>query len=420
MSNSFQNRLEQNKTDQYKVDQNRLRQNVCILGASGSIGTSALEVIKKNNQLYNVSVLTGNTNVDKLFKQCVDFLPDYAVMSCENSAKKLQFRFSSENISIKILSGRQAIIDAPSLANTEIVIASIVGAKGLEPTLTAVKLGLKVLLANKEALVMSGKLFMQAVKEYGAILLPVDSEHNAIFQSLPSPGAKAEINLSGVAKILLTGSGGPFLNMPIEQLKDKTPDQACAHPNWDMGRKISVDSATMMNKGLELIEACYMFDVTIDDIEIVIHPQSIIHSMVSYCDGSVISQMGNPDMKTPIAHCLAWPDRIPANVKPLDFFNIKNLEFSPPDFERFPCLSLAKQALKIGKSAPCILNAANEVAVESFLKHEIAFTDIAIVIEKVLEQSRISDIETIEAVIEIDKEARELTDVVINSLLVGN
>jgi len=420
MSNSSKNKVKQNKLVQNQFLQKKRRQNICILGASGSIGTSALEVINKNSELYKVSVLTANTNVDKLFEQCVNFLPDYAVMSCGDSAKKLQSKFSKEGVSIKVLAGRQAIIDAPSLANTEIVIASIVGAKGLEPTLTAVKLGLKVLLANKEALVMSGKLFMQAVKEYGATLLPVDSEHNAIFQSLPTPGAKAEINLNGVAKILLTGSGGPFLNTPIEQLKEKTPDQACAHPNWDMGRKISVDSATMMNKGLELIEACYMFDVTIDDIEIVIHPQSIIHSMVSYCDGSVISQMGNPDMKTPIAHCLAWPDRIPANVKPLDFLNIKNLEFSPPDFQRYPCLSLAKQALKIGQSAPCILNAANEVAVESFLNHKIAFTDIAIVIEKVLEQSCVSDLETIEAVIEIDKKARELTDVIIKRLLGGN
>ncbi len=400
-----------------RAEQNTKRQNVCILGASGSIGTSALDVIKKNNELYKVSVLTANTNVDKLFEQCVNFHPDYAVMSCETSAKKLLSRLSEQSLSIKVLSGRQAIIDAPSLANTEIVIASIVGAKGLEPTLTAVKLGLKVLLANKEALVMSGKLFMQAVKEFGATLLPIDSEHNAIFQSLPTPGTKAEINLDGVAKILLTGSGGPFLNTPIEQLKDKTADQACAHPNWDMGRKISVDSATMMNKGLELIEACYLFDVTVDDIEIVIHPQSIIHSMVSYLDGSVISQMGNPDMKTPIAHCLAWPNRIPANVKPLDFLNIANLEFSPPDFDRYPCLSLAKKALRIGKSAPCILNAANEVAVEFFLKHKIAFTDITIVIEKVLEQSCFSDIESIEVVIEIDKKARELTEIVIKHLL---
>jgi len=422
MSNSSQYRLDQNKVVQNQLLQNQLlqkkkRQNVCILGASGSIGTSALDVIKKNNELYRVSVLTANTNVDKLFEQCVNFLPDYAVMACKDSAKKLQSQLSAKGISIQVLSGRQAIIDAPSLANTEIVIASIVGAKGLEPTLTAVKLGLKVLLANKEALVMSGKLFMQAVKEYGATLLPVDSEHNAIFQSLPTPGTKAEISLNGVAKILLTGSGGPFLNTPIEQLKDKTPDQACAHPNWDMGRKISVDSATMMNKGLELIEACYMFDVTIDDIEIVIHPQSIVHSMVSYCDGSVISQMSNPDMKTPIAHCLAWPNRIPANVKPLDFFNMGNLEFSPPDFKRYPCLFLAKRALETGKNVPCILNAANEVAVESFLNHKIAFTDIAIVIEKVLDQSGISDIETIDAVIESDKKARELTEVVIKNLL---
>jgi 1-deoxy-D-xylulose-5-phosphate reductoisomerase len=391
-------------------------QRVCILGASGSIGTSALEVIKKNNQLYKVSVLTANTNVDKLFEQCLNFHPDYAVMACEDSAKKLQVKISAENLSIKVLAGRQAIIESPSLADSEIVIASIVGAKGLEPTLTAVKLGLKVLLANKEALVMSGKLFMQAVKDFGATLLPVDSEHNAIFQSLPTPGLKAEINLNGVYKILLSGSGGPFLNTPIEQLESKTPDQACAHPNWNMGRKISVDSATMMNKGLELIEACYMFDVTVDDIDIVIHPQSIVHSMVSYLDGSVISQMGNPDMKTPIAHCLAWPNRIPANVKPLDFFNIANLEFLPPDYVRYPCLSLAKQALNIGKSAPCILNAANEVAVASFLEDKIAFTDIAIVIKNVLEQSNFTKMKSIEDVIEVDIDARKLTENVIKDL----
>ncbi|MGB0496157.1 MAG: 1-deoxy-D-xylulose-5-phosphate reductoisomerase [Kangiellaceae bacterium] len=400
--------------------QNDQKQKVCVLGSSGSIGVSALEVIKANHQDYSVSVLTAHTNIERLYQQCMQFNPEFAVMACESSGKKLKAKLASVNSRTNVLFGRQAIIDAPKLANSQIVIAAIVGANGLEPTLTAVKLGLKVLLANKEALVMSGNLFMQAVKDYGATLLPVDSEHNAIFQSLPKAGTNAEVNLAGVDKILLTGSGGPFLKTPIDELTTKTPEQACAHPNWDMGQKISVDSATMMNKGLEFIEACYLFNIGVDDIEIILHPQSIIHSMVSYIDGSVISQMGNPDMKTPIAHCLAWPNRIQANVEPLDFFSIAKLEFSPPDLKRYPCLALAKEAFKVGKSAPCVLNAANEVAVASFLDHKIKFTDIAKVIGLVLERAIYVVMDSIEAVLAEDKKARELTLSIIYELQGGN
>jgi len=335
---------------------------VCILGSTGSIGCSCLDVVSTNTEQYSVSVLTANKNYQKLFLQCQIYQPRLAIMACEQSANKLKDLITTSNLNIEVRSGINAVNRAAEHPEIDIVVAAIVGAAGLLPTLTAVKQGHKILLANKEALVMSGDLFIQEVKHSGATLLPMDSEHNAIFQSLPQPGDKAQPNLSGVKEILLTGSGGPFLKEPIDALVDKTPDQACAHPNWEMGRKISVDSATMMNKGLELIEACYLFDVSIGQIKIVVHPQSIIHSMVAYVDGSVIAQMGNPDMKTPIAHCLAWPERIDAGVKPLDFYQLVGLEFQQPDFERYPCLALAIDAMKIGKSAPCVLNAANELS----------------------------------------------------------
>jgi len=387
---------------------------VCILGSTGSIGCSSLEVISNNRDRYCVSVLTANANVEKLFQQCVTFKPEQAVMACETSAEKLQKLIDQSDLNIEVHGGINAINQAPAFPQVDITIAAIVGAAGLLPTLTAVRQGHKILLANKEALVMSGELFIQEVKKSGATLLPVDSEHNAIFQSLPQPGNKAQPSLAGVEKILLTGSGGPFLKDDLASLVDKTPEQACAHPNWDMGRKISVDSATMMNKGLELIEACYLFNVGIERIQIIIHPQSIIHSMVSYLDGSVIAQMGNPDMKTPIAHCLAWPDRINASVKPLDFYQLVGLEFDQPDFERFPCLKLAIDAIKIGQSAPCVLNAANEVAVAAFLNGEIKFTEISQVIQDVFAQTTFKEMTELDKVIEVDFQTRELAQSIIN------
>jgi len=391
-------------------------ESICILGSTGSIGCSSLEVIDLNRDRFRVSVLTANRNYQKLFQQCKKFSPRLAIMACTESAKKLSKLLEDAQLNIEVRCGSNAINQAAEYPELNTVIAAIVGAAGLLPTLCAVKRSLKVLLANKEALVMSGDLFMREVKDHGATLLPVDSEHNAIFQSMPQPGNKAQVNLSGVKEILLTGSGGPFLRVPLEELVDKTPDQACAHPNWEMGRKISVDSATMMNKGLELIEACYLFDVSFEQIKIVVHPQSIIHSMVAYKDGSVIAQMGNPDMKTPIAHCLAWPTRINAGVQPLDFYQLTGLEFQQPDFERFPCLALAVEAIKIGKSAPCILNAANEVAVEAFLNEKIKFTQIATVIRQTMSRSHYQKLTNLEQIIQSDKDARRIAQLVIEEL----
>jgi len=393
-----------------------MSEQICILGSTGSIGCSALEVIEKNSERYSVKLLTANKNYQKLFQQCQNFNPDIAIMACPDSAKKLKQLIVASNLGIEVRAGIEAINHAPEEAEIDTVIAAIVGAAGLLPTLSSVRQGHRVLLANKEALVMSGELFMSEVVKCGATLLPVDSEHNAIFQSLPPANNGAMSNLNGVDKILLTGSGGPFLTVPVDELRSKTPVQACAHPNWEMGKKISVDSATMMNKGLELIEACYMFDVNIEQIDIVIHPQSIVHSMVSYIDGSVIAQLGNPDMKTPIAHCLSWPERINAGVKPLDFFQLKSLEFQKPDFDRFPCLVFAIQAVKIGKSAPCILNAANEVAVDSFLNEKIRFDQIAEVIEITLNRSDFEKLTSIEQIIKVDSQAREVAFSVIEEI----
>ncbi len=381
---------------------------ICILGATGSIGSNTLDVIRRNSKKYQVCVLTANKNYKKLVEQCEEFKPALAILACRESAEKFEQLASNKGLSVEIQAGDHAINSAANFAGLDIVVAAIVGAAGLIATMTAVEKGLKILLANKEALVMSGELFMSAVKEHQAILLPVDSEHNAIFQSLPNIDDQARTDLSGVDKVLLTGSGGPFLTEPLSELKNKTPEQACAHPNWEMGRKISVDSATMMNKGLEFIEACYLFDLQSDQLQIVIHPQSIIHSMVSYVDGSVLSQMGNPDMRTPIAHCLAWPERIDSGVKPLNFLQLASLEFQPTDFERFPCLALAITAMKDGKNAPCILNAANEMAVEAFLKKRIKFTDIAKVIEHVMDDAVFETCDTISQILASDAKAREI------------
>jgi 1-deoxy-D-xylulose-5-phosphate reductoisomerase len=385
--------------------------NICILGSTGSIGKSTLDVISRHSDKYNVVCLTANTSVDCLFQQCLQFLPDYVVMVSNAAAAKLQTKLSAENISsIQVFSGEAALETVASDPRTDTVMAAIVGASGLMPTLAAVKAGKKVLLANKEALVTSGAIFIDAVKKAKAQLLPIDSEHNAIFQCLPHLEQKrtgfCQLPQAGITKILLTGSGGPFRTLAIEDLSKVTPEQACAHPNWSMGQKISVDSATMMNKGLEFIEAKWLFNLNTDDIQVVVHPQSTIHSMVQYADGSVIAQMGNPDMRTPIAHALAFPERIESGVKAFDFFNTKSFEFEPVDYQKYPNLKLAITACKLGQAACTALNAANEIAVDAFLNKSIKFTDIAKINETSMNKFVSEEVTTIEAVLNLDARTR--------------
>ena len=354
---------------------------ITILGATGSIGLSTLDVIARHSDKYHIVALTANTQTELLFKQCVEYCPKYAVMVDIASAEKLEQQLKSVGSDTQVLAGPEALEEVAALSEVDYVMAAIVGAAGLLSSLAAANAGKRVMLANKEALVMSGKLFMDAVKNNGAELLPIDSEHNAIFQSMPANGQQ------GVKRILLTGSGGPFRTRAIETLKTVTPEEAVAHPNWSMGQKISVDSATMMNKGLEVIEACWLFDTPSSKVQVVVHPQSTIHSMVSYIDGSVIAQLGNPDMRTPIAYALGWPERIEAGVEEVDFFDVARLDFEAPNFERFPCLKFAYDAHEAGGYASIALNAANEVAVASFLNKHINFTEIPQLIENVLEQA---------------------------------
>jgi 1-deoxy-D-xylulose-5-phosphate reductoisomerase len=392
--------------------------NVAILGSTGSIGTSTLDVITRQSERFKAFALTANKNVDRLYEQCLQFLPEIAVMVDEVSAEELEKRLkeTSKTSHIKVFSGYKALDAVASDKNIDYVMAAIVGAAGLNSSLAAARSGKRILLANKESLVMSGDLFMQAVKDNNATLLPIDSEHNAIFQSMPEKltrtGSNIEnqgaLQLSGVEKILLTASGGPFLNKSLDELSHVTPDQACAHPTWEMGRKISVDSATMMNKGLEVIEASWLFNASADDIQVVIHPQSVIHSMVSYSDGSVLAQLGNPDMRTPIAHAMAWPERMDSGVEPLDLFKVAQLNFEQPDFDRFVCLRLAYEALRAGGTAPAILNAANEIAVDSFLNGQIAFTQIAKVVEQTLEHIDFEAAVSIDVILFADVEARRV------------
>ena len=388
---------------------------ICILGATGSIGVSTLDVVSRHSEEYRAVALTANNNAEKLFEQCLQFKPDYAVLIDEQAGKQFTELLKNSDLKTSLLMGADALEEVAALADVDYVMAAIVGAAGLLPSLSAVRAGKRVLLANKESLVMSGKLFMDEVKKHNATLLPIDSEHNAIFQCMPDNFSNG-LDKCGVTKILLTASGGPFLNSSIEQLKTVTPEQACAHPNWDMGRKISVDSATMMNKGLEVIEACWLFNTTVDKIQVVIHPQSVIHSMVQYSDGSVLAQLGNPDMRTPIAHSLAWPARIDSGVEPLDMFEIAQLNFQSPDFERFPCLHLAYQSMQAGGHAPAVLNAANEVAVESFLNNELSFTKIAEVIEETLNKVNPPGTFDLQGILEADKLAREYASQLSNSL----
>jgi len=376
-----------------------------VLGSTGSIGKSTLDVVARHPEKYRIIALTAYRQDELLFEQCVQFDPDYAVLLDEAAANRLKQRVEAARLKVQVLCGEQALEQVSSLPEVDAVMAAIVGAAGLRPTLAAAHAGKKILLANKEALVMAGRIFMEAVRKNGATLLPIDSEHNAIFQALPRDYA-ANMAASGVSKILLTASGGPFRDTPISALQQVTPEQACAHPNWVMGRKISVDSASMMNKGLEVIEAHWLFNASADDIQVVVHPQSVIHSMVQYVDGSVLAQMGNPDMRTPIAHALAYPQRIDAGVAPLDLFKVATLNFVAPDFERFPCLALAYQALRSGGTAPAILNAANEVAVEAFLNRKIAFLDIPRLIGDVLAAQSCVPVNTLDDVLKADAEAR--------------
>lgn len=390
---------------------------ICILGATGSIGVSTLDVVARHPDRYKVVALTANGNIDALYQQCLTHHPEYAVVVMESKAEEFKQRIAASPVAdIQVLVGAEALQQVATLDNVDAVMAAIVGAAGLLPTLAAAKVGKTVLLANKEALVMSGQIFMQAVQDSGAILLPIDSEHNAIFQCMPA-GYTAGHKAERARRILLTASGGPFRKTPIETLPEVTPDQAVAHPNWDMGRKISVDSATMMNKGLELIEACLLFNMQPDDIQVVIHPQSIIHSMVDYVDGSVLAQMGNPDMRTPIAHAMAWPERFDSGVTPLDIFEVGHMDFEKPDLQRFPCLRLAYEAIKAGGIMPTVLNAANEIAVEAFLNEEVKFTDIAVIIERSMAQFTPDNADSLELVLQADSQARKVAKTIIETLV---
>lgn len=379
---------------------------ITILGATGSIGLSTLNVVTRHPQRYSVFALTGMTKIQLLAEQCQKHRPKYAVVMDNDSAEQLNALLKPFDVPTQVLVGVDALCEVSRDSQVDIVMAAIVGAAGLVPTLAAVNANKKVLLANKEVLVMAGHLFMEALKDSTAVLLPIDSEHNAIFQCLPQN--KNDLSAVGVSKLLLSASGGPFRGWTTDQMKDVTPEQACAHPNWSMGNKISVDSATLMNKGLELIEACWLFDMQESQIEIVVHPQSIIHSLVQYVDGSVIAQLGNPDMRTPIAHALAWPDRIDSGVKNLDLFDVSRLDFERPNFNDFPCLTQAYEAARIGRDAPAMLNAANEIAVQAFLDRRIRFTQIADVVKETMSVSTFNEPESLTAVQESDLKARSL------------
>ena len=387
-----------------------------ILGSTGSIGVSTLDVLRRHPDRFKVIALCAHSQIDRLFEQCVEFNPRYAVVRDAVLADVLRTRLRAVSCSTEIEYGPEALVRMAELSEVDSVMAAIVGAAGLPPTLAAACAGKRILLANKEALVMAGPVFMRAVRDSGATLFPVDSEHNAIFQSLPDDFS-GDLSRSGVSSILLTASGGPFRNTPLNALDSVSPDQACAHPNWVMGRKISVDSATMMNKGLEVIEAHWLFNVPAEKIKVVIHPQSVIHSLVQYIDGSVIAELGNPDMRTPIAHALAYPERIEAGVAPLDLFEIGMLNFEHPDFERFPCLSLAYRALREGESAPATLNAANEIAVQAFLDGTIPFSLIPKIIASVMDRSVVRQLHSLADVLAADCSARQLANEVIAGLI---
>ncbi len=384
---------------------------IAILGSTGSIGVNTLDVIRAHPDRFTVVALTAGKQIDRLAEQCIEFKPVIAVVSEADDAQRLEARLRQQNISTQVLYGPASLVTAVTDSDCDTVMAAIVGAAGLVPALAAAKAGKRVLLANKEALVMSGNLFMQAISAGGGELLPIDSEHNAIFQCLPNNFTKVSSSQNaylGVEELWLTASGGPFRNTPLEQLSSITPEQACAHPNWVMGRKISVDSATMMNKGLEVIEAFWLFGLPLEKIKVLIHPQSVVHSMVRYRDGSVLAQLGQPDMRTPIAYGLAWPDRIAAGVAPLSLTQLANLSFSEPDLTRFPCLSLAFAAAKAGGIAPAILNAANEIAVAAFLDEGLSYLQIPVVVEKTLSAIASSKADSLDAILQVDAQARDV------------
>jgi 1-deoxy-D-xylulose-5-phosphate reductoisomerase len=379
---------------------------ICILGATGSIGVSTLDVVARHPHLYKVVALTANKNIDTLYEQCLAHSPEVVVIVDEQKATEFQVKIENSSLKdLRVLTGADALVDVSTLPNVDSVMASIVGAAGLLPTLAAAEAGKTVLLANKEALVMSGDIFMNAVEKSGAHLLPIDSEHNAIFQCMPVNYQTGVVG-KGVRRILLTASGGPFRTKPLEELSSVTPAQAVAHPNWDMGKKISVDSATMMNKGLEMIEACLLFSMKPEQIQVVLHPQSVIHSMVDYVDGTVLAQMGCPDMRIPIAHALAYPERFESGASPLDIFAVKHMDFEPADLARFPCLRLAYEAITVGGTMPTVLNAANEIAVEAFLNEQICFTDIPVVIEITMQAIPVQKGDSLEKILEMDNKAR--------------
>jgi 1-deoxy-D-xylulose-5-phosphate reductoisomerase len=379
---------------------------LAILGATGSIGLSTLDVVARNPEHFSVRALTGCHNWRLLLEQCRRFRPAVAVLADPEAAAQLAAAVAAEGLDVQVEAGAEALAHAAARADVDFVMAAIVGAAGLLPTLAAARAGKRVLLANKEAVVMAGGLLTAALSESGGVLVPIDSEHNALFQCLP-PGGSADPNGAGVMNLVLTASGGPFLDTPLAALDAVTPDDACRHPNWDMGRKISVDSATMMNKGLEVIEACRLFGVGPERVRVVVHPESIIHSLVEYRDGSVLAQLGNPDMRTPIAHALAWPERIASGVAPLDLAALGSLTFRPAELDRFPCLALAMEAAEAGGAAPIALNAANEVAVAAFLAGRMRFTDIPSVIGAVLAQYGGPDPGDLESILALDHQARE-------------
>ncbi len=383
------------------------RHRVAVLGSTGSIGVSTLDVIARHPDRFEVVALSAHSNIARLLEQCIAHAPRFVVVSSPDRAAPLTEGLARAGLSAEVLVGGDALAAIAAHADVDVVMAGIVGAAGLRSALAAAEAGKRILLANKEALVMSGPLFMSAVKRGGATLLPVDSEHNAIFQ------CRAGDHPRGVRKVVLTASGGPFLRASEEFLHTVTPEQACAHPRWSMGRKISVDSATLMNKGLELIEACLLFDLAPAQVEVVVHPQSIVHSLVEYCDGSMLAQLGNPDMRVPIAHALGWPDRIDSGVESLDVVRAGRLEFEAPDLARFPCLSLAMTVAGLGGTAPAVLNAANEVAVHAFLERRLGFTDIPRAIEAVLEQHSVRSVSSLEDVLAADDWSRRQTQVAV-------
>ncbi|ODL98277.1 1-deoxy-D-xylulose-5-phosphate reductoisomerase [Acinetobacter pittii] len=396
-----------------------MTQSVCILGVTGSIGQSTLKILNQHPDKYSVFAISAHSRISELVDICKQFQPKVVVVPKQKVDELAALFVKGELQNIEILTDQEGLVSIASHPDVDVVMAAIVGAAGLLPTLAAVKAGKRVLLANKEALVMSGEIMMQAARDHQALLLPVDSEHNAIFQSLPHNYLEAERNgqpQQGVSRILLTASGGPFLNHSLEQLEKVTPAQACKHPNWSMGQKISVDSATLMNKGLELIEACHLFSISEHFVTVVVHPQSIIHSMVQYVDGSTLAQMGNPDMCTPIAHALAWPERLQTNVPALDLFEYSQLNFQAPDIQKFPALDLARQAMRAGGLAPTILNAANEVAVAAFLKEQIGFTNIPQVVEHTLQKLENSVADNIESILNKDEVARHVAQQYISSI----